>query len=115
MADSASEAAHVVHLLFTTAAKGTAQSRIVAALGRSLDRGAFRVEAWVLGDIGPLDDDLREAGIVVRHVPFGVGRTCAGGCASVGRFFARAPTSFTSTSEGARLHGSCAASQAQSS
>lgn len=68
----------MVHLLSTTAAKGTAQARIVSALSRGLDPGAFRSEAWALGESGPLEGDLRQAGIVVRHLPFRGGRDVAG-------------------------------------
>ena len=48
---------------------------------------------------------LGEAGMVVRHVPFGSGRDVVGALrfASLGRSFARVPTSFTSTS-GAIAH-----------
>jgi glycosyltransferase involved in cell wall biosynthesis len=73
------ESASAVHLLATARPDGTAQARIVAALGRGLDRRAFRIKAWILGEDGPLRDDLHEAGIEVRHVPFAGGRDAAGG------------------------------------
>jgi glycosyltransferase involved in cell wall biosynthesis len=68
----------VVHLLSTTAARGSAQARIVSALGRGLDPGEFRLGVWALGESGPLEGDLSQAGVVVRHVPFRGGRDVAG-------------------------------------
>jgi glycosyltransferase involved in cell wall biosynthesis len=60
----------VVHVLGSASARGTAQVRIVAALGRSLDPERYCLRAWFLDDPGPLVETLNAAGVPARHLPF---------------------------------------------
>jgi glycosyltransferase involved in cell wall biosynthesis len=64
----------VVHVLSSAEAHGTAQARIVSALGRAVDPDRYRLVAWFLTGGGPLEGGLAAAGVTTRALPFG-GRT----------------------------------------
>lgn len=64
------EPVKVLHLLSWGFAPAAAQARIVAALGRGLDRSRFRLLAWFLGDSGPLAGELERSGVATRAVRF---------------------------------------------
>lgn len=56
----------VLHLLGTAAEEGTSIARIVKTLAAELDPAKFRLQAWFLGDDGPLRQELEGVGLVTR-------------------------------------------------
>lgn len=56
----------VLHILGSAEVEGTGISRIVSALARGLDPSKYRVHVWFLGPPGPLMEEIRASGAIVR-------------------------------------------------
>jgi glycosyltransferase involved in cell wall biosynthesis len=60
----------ILHLLESAGSEISSFQRIVEATARHLDRKRFRVHVWILGEDGPVVDQLAVAGAAVKVIPW---------------------------------------------
>jgi glycosyltransferase involved in cell wall biosynthesis len=58
----------ILHVLASGHPSNTGMARIVIALAAQLPKDRFRLHAWFLSEDGPLENDLRAAGVLTRVV-----------------------------------------------
>lgn len=69
----------VLHLLGSAQPEGSGIFHFVSGLARGLDPKRFRVEAWFLGEDGPLAKQMADSGAGVRVIPWRGVQDLAGG------------------------------------